>query len=746
MRRILIFSAVVAVAVAALWRHAARTVVAASNPGQVTMTFTYTDTASSSMNMTGMTEVSANSTVTLSETCTYKVLNYSDQGITLDDGQCTTNVSGSGNIESTVHTYDCKQVGAGKVACPPIAKKDSATCGPRPANGQMTRLSLDPVAGTGEISFQTPRLTVTSSSGENVTTECVAMPGNLIDSQPGDTREVTMAKMDKYNKDLAAAQQFKFNPNDSSFSGGNSFSRSWSSGGTDKLGSVHSSGSLKFQYTVSGGAPKDATEVELIPPEGYQYWLPQAGENEKEPGNLMLVGIVAHKKDDPDSPPPKKVLKYTITLEDTSKEKGVDLNWPSSATGNGPTADFDFRIDNLSLNYKLTDDKGQAAATIEEGLTEFWVQLTSYDWGGWTHLKVVAELSDHSTVVAHVRGLPQQTLAVPKDDDGNHIADAWEQQHNVSNLDPASDEDALPSNGSTGDGIALYDEYRGFHVGGDHTRLSPNFKDLFVRDFDKLGAGNYQAATDIHVRVLQDNEAADNKESAAAGGSPLYATPNGRYGKVPVIPLRNKNIGDGGVGSTEPQHGLPATIQEVQIDAAVIAAGYKTDALKQRQATIAHELGHATNVKHHDGDSLIDYNVGDVICKNTVKQPDGSVKYTGDISNFLCSDEPEKGSAKIPGPKDKADCWGVAVKGGMFSGNDQCPMRYDMTSLYEDPNGACTVLHGRGKMLSKFGRDPPPQGKFCRSPQGTGVNADSNPHNKAGDATMGVCYFQVRLK
>jgi hypothetical protein len=29
-----------------------------------------------------------------------------------------------------------------------------------------------------------------------------------------------------------------------------------------------------------------------------------------------VVEIVAHKKDDVDSPPPKKVLKYTITLED----------------------------------------------------------------------------------------------------------------------------------------------------------------------------------------------------------------------------------------------------------------------------------------------------------------------------------------------------------------------------------------------------------------------------------------------
>jgi hypothetical protein len=114
--------------------------------------------------------------------------------------------------------------------------------------------------------------------------------------------------------------------------------------------------------------------------------------------------------------------------------------------------------------------------------------LVSYDWGGWTQLKVVAELSDHSTVTAHVRGLPQQTLAVPKDDDGNHIADGWEQQYNVSNLDPASDEDTIPSNGNTGDGIALYDEYRGFHVGGNHTRLSPLSKDLFIRDFDKLTA------------------------------------------------------------------------------------------------------------------------------------------------------------------------------------------------------------------------------------------------------------------
>jgi hypothetical protein len=743
MKRPLLLAVLLLLALTAPWRPALRGA-AVSNPGQVTSTFNYTVTQSSSANQGAMGTASGNLSLTMTETCTYKVLEYTDQGITLDDGQCTTNVSGGGNAKTSVATYDCKQVGDRNVKCAPITKQESYTCMARPPNGRMTRLSLDPVTGTGGISFTTPSAISKSDSGETSSEgACAVYPGSFFDT--GDTRETIVAKMDKYTKDLAAAQRFKFNPNDSSFSGGNSFSRSWSSGGPTKIGELNSSGSIKFQYTVSGGAPKDETEVELIPPDGYQYWMPQAGENEQQPGNLLQVEIVAHKKDDPDSPPPKKVLKYTITLEYTSKEKGVDLNWPSVATGNGPTADFDFRIDNHSLNLKLTDDKGQSAETTEEGLTDFWVQLVSYDWGGWTQLKVVAELSDHSTVTAHVRGLPQQTLAVPKDDDGNHIADGWEQQYNVSNLDPASDEDTIPSNGNTGDGIALYDEYRGFHVGGNHTRLSPLSKDLFIRDFDKLTAGNYEAASDIHVRVLQDNEAASNEESDAAGGSPLYATPNGRYGKVPVIPLRNKHIGDGGVGNTDPRAGVPATIQEVQIDAELIAAGYKADAPNQLRATIAHELGHATNVIHHDGDKRIDYDVGDVICKATVKQPDGSVKYTGDFYNVLCSEDPEKGSAKIPGAK--GDCWGVAAKGGMFSGNDQCPMRYDKTSLYEDPNGDCHVLHDvRGKLLNKFGQDPAPSGKFCLSPQGTGVNAASNPHNKAGDATKGVCYFQVRLK
>jgi len=48
-----------------------------------------------------------------------------------------------------------------------------------------------------------------------------------------------------------------------SFSGGNSFSRSWNVSGSDKTGDLGSSGSVQFNYTVSGAAPKDKTEASI---------------------------------------------------------------------------------------------------------------------------------------------------------------------------------------------------------------------------------------------------------------------------------------------------------------------------------------------------------------------------------------------------------------------------------------------------------------------------------------------------
>jgi hypothetical protein len=62
----------------------------------------------------------------------------------------------------------------------------------------------------------------------------------------------------------------------------------------------------------------------------------------------------------------------------------------------------------------------------------------------------------------------------------NGIPEVWEILHGGS-LDPAGDVDTGPSASTlVGDGIATFDEYRGFIESGKQVRSDPRQKDLFV--------------------------------------------------------------------------------------------------------------------------------------------------------------------------------------------------------------------------------------------------------------------------
>ncbi|MDR3774516.1 MAG: hypothetical protein P4L26_14275 [Terracidiphilus sp.] len=478
------------------------------------------------------------------------------------------------------------------------------------------------------------------------------------------------------------------------------------------------------------------TEVELVPPDEYPQWMPQAGKDEKTIGNDIDVGIVAHTKGDPSLKPPKKVLKYTITLEDTSKEKGVDSNWPNP---NSATTDFDMKIDPLNGWIKVADEKGQSAETKQEGLTEFKVSINSYDWGGSTKLKVIAELEGGQTVVAHVRGhTDQDFLSIPKDDNQNHIADYWEDIFGLKNADASADDDQHPlGDGHNGDSIALYDEYRGFHIGGNgkHERTSPETKDLFILDSDGLGAGIYEQATGVSVHLIKSTEwflkgGANNR---------VVVTGNGTHGDVYAIYLVNQTLDSGDLGDTVGGPGVPRDIKIVKIDRTKILNGYGRVGADGLSAVIAHELGHATNIHHH-GEAPPDYDTGDVRCK----RPDGS------FENHLCSEWAKDAGGKAVGLGEKAGkCYMVAAQGGSFSGNDQCLMRYDVADYYENANGNCQWKTESGKTVHgfKYGADPPGM-TLCTSGKGTGVNDTSNPNNKAGNASpgQGECMYKFCLK
>ena len=466
------------------------------------------------------------------------------------------------------------------------------------------------------------------------------------------------------------------------------------------------------------------TEVELVPPGEYPDWMPQAGNDEKTMGNDIDVGIVAHTKGDPSLKPPKKVLKYKITLEDTSREKGVDSNWPSP---NDATTDYDMKIDPLNGWIKVADQTGQSAETKREGLTEFRVTINSYDWGGYAKLKVIAYLEGGQTVVAHVRGhADQDFLSIPKDDNQNHIADWWEQVFGLKNVDASADDDRIPlGDGHNGDSIALYDEYRGFHIGDEnkHERLSPEIKDLFVLDRDHLGGGIYAQATGVSVHLINTSQ-----WSVKNGARNIcVVTGNGSHGNVYAISLRNQALENGVDGRTTGGPGVPRDIAMVEISAASVEAGYGDAAASGLASTIAHELGHATNVRHH-GEKPPDYNTGDVRCK----RPDGSFR------NFLCSERAKDVYGKPVGIAEAAgNCYMVATQGGSFSGNDQCLMRYDAADFYENASGNCQWKHGGKTVFGNQFPTEPPGMSMCWSGKGTGVNDTSNPNNQAGDATTG---------
>jgi hypothetical protein len=498
--------------------------------------------------------------------------------------------------------------------------------------------------------------------------------------------------------------------------------------------------SQQVEYSVTGG-DSELAEVELIPPEGYEMWEPQAGEDESTLGNFIDVQIVAHKKGDPNTAPPKKVMKYTIELEDTSREKGVDLNWPPEEKAKN---DFDMKIDPDNPWISVTDgNNGQKAETKQEGLTQFMVTVNSYDWGGYTKLHVTAELEDGSSVVGYVRGHPDQDfLLIPKDDNLNHIADWWEHWFDIKNRDAFADDDDQPhSDAGKGDSIALYDEYRGFHIHGRHERLSPEIKDLFVWDPHHLGVGIY-GVTGINVHVISDDEFS----SKLGANNPNVVTPNGSHGDVYAILLTKGTIEKGVVGDTVGGPGVPRDIRKVVIDPDLIARAYGDYAAAELQSTIAHELSHATNVRHH-GEDPPDYDIGDARCRVPDKSGRPGTEGTEVTVNFPCNKMPRDKNGKAIGPGQPAfDCFEVAAKGGKYSGNDQCWMRYDMTNFYEDKDGNCQWQHnGKTVKGSKYGTDPPGM-TMCESADGTGVNDPTKKPNKAGNATLGNCKSQLRLK
>jgi hypothetical protein len=531
----------------------------------------------------------------------------------------------------------------------------------------------------------------------------------------------TMVFSNAQGEDIVVKGQFK-----QSLGGGFENHRGQTDGRT--VAGTHRSGNATWTWNFSGRAP-DAEAV-IVPPEGYEDWLPRGGPDEETRGDVVTVKVRVHKKGDPGKESPRKAL-FRFELVDVSEEKGVCMNWPSE----GKTA-RDLKIDaSENPHLKVTDDDGQAAES-EPDLKETKVAISCFDYGAFGRLKVTAVLDDGTEIAAHLEGDDAiQALALPRDLDGNRIADVWDRETGSSNKKPNVDDDADPEgDGHEGDGLTYFEEYRGFMENGRHLRTDPRQKDLFlcnkIGGRGKLGIEKFGRIAGIktHGGLTPDEWPEDRIVNR--NHSPGTHVVD-QHGILIVRGDEGKNYsaavrvsGSAGTGGT------PKNYLRIEIDPDVLGSGYTSH---YAALAVAHEIGHCCNLVHHgEGDEdwkIIGPSTDGATPPKAVSRIwdiDAAGNPIGEGRIIRTMWEPTMKLYVVP---NRAHIY-IGVRQGQHSGDTGCIMRYNCAEAY--------ISFGGGRAL--FPDQEVTGDSLCESSDGTGVNAPDRPLPQApryGDAAPG---------
>ncbi|MFI5247986.1 MAG: hypothetical protein ACHQWV_05480, partial [Nitrospirales bacterium] len=380
----------------------------------------------------------------------------------------------------------------------------------------------------------------------------------------------------------------------------------------------------ELSWTLTPGLPPLDLVVKI--PE-YDTWRPTAKLDEKQtgvtqngsPNLLKMTALLLNPDGTPASVIPDDIV---FTLAEVSHEPGVSLNWPPKEIAtNDPDLSF--------------DPGGSKGANItQSGIVATFSSLTSppianaaiapHDWGAWATLVVTATING-STLQGHLEGDKTATsILLPKRNPNSQIASSWKQAYGVSDSQAdAFDGEKTPNNSNDGDGLTLYEEYRGFYVtcpsnevpagpacmnGLGHIQGDVNKKDLFVLvDSDLAG--------EVVPGIL--NFAAKSKLKVHYSGVTLLNINSDRvinfnYDKgAHEVDQHAVEMGVSGapLGCTLKGPGTPVDIEQVRIPhwATQLAAAQQMGrsaaqiGLYRRAypSLVSHELGHAVDISHH---------------------------------------------------------------------------------------------------------------------------------------------------
>ena len=467
-------------------------------------------------------------------------------------------------------------------------------------------------------------------------------------------------------------------------------------------------------------------DVELIvTPQNYDNWLPVPGIDEATHGPVMNVMLKLQGKNG--RPLLQKAKAFELRLSNTSREPGITINFPLNPSDPQPDLRF------MMQAGADTSEEGQfISIPCQSPCLTSSAKIAAFDGGGWTTLTAFAILEDGTPIKGSllISGGDQE-IRIPKRDVGSQIATAWLQANgNPGDMDDDETSPIQKSAGNTndGDGLTAYEEYRGVISEGSFQRLDPKKKEVGILasqlDFSLFteGISWFKNASDLKpVRFDFDKD-----EIGPDGKLNMNVKTSHDFDQYAIY-LLNGGLGrDGTLGITysRMRPTIPANVISVVVDWDYIKTSYQGQVSRIRPETlkftlreylaqtVAHELGHAVNIRHHGSDNP----------KKMSINPDDRIIY-------------RNGNLMTPHPDTLRN---IGDSAGTVEGGDlSCMLNYYPYFSWGNTIGANGVNIFNQEPLLPLGR------KFCKSPDATGVNATKFYFGKAA---KGNCLGQIQLK
>jgi hypothetical protein len=499
--------------------------------------------------------------------------------------------------------------------------------------------------------------------------------------------------------------------------------------------------------------PLEDVELVLVPDKEYDDWMPAGGQDEEVAGST--IGFTAALRRRGGGATAATMTELTVRLPEVSREPGVCLNLPPGRGATSPDLKF------APAAGASIDEEGTRLRKKGGKFTEYKVTVNCYDWGAWGAVAAEAWLSDGRVVWASLDGDPSEPqLRLPKRDATSKVADAWKKKMGVEGRKDDEDADKQPGNQQDGDGLTLYEEYRGLIARGTlktskHTRehpagldgvkpLTPGVKDLIVHNTMeeakkphellpavRKGLVQFQEKSGVHVVEVREAELPDSRQVNVNLGRTTSAGP--QYGlrmfDDPALPTPGATEGGGGKLRGPDLTRSPMGFPTVKLNLKLIKSNHEEIVRACRKMkiaiphtleesainTAAHELAHGLGVRHHGEDRAV-----------TLVDPQRLKWYDRD-------------GTPVPAPASVAN---VGEPGNTSSGDVNCIMCYNNVWTWSWHSGtgvyAAPVI-ADGKI-------------FCTSNAATGPNAPRTMQGGMtlpgvfGKALAGNCLGQMRVK